>query len=105
IVSGGELRNETGSTISRVRGVFQPTERTVYSNQILPGRALKLGFSPREIQNRSVDLTWIGGDGREHKTTLGMPPIPPHLENQPLWVIYSVHPDGTATVRMQPAVE
>ena len=105
MVSGGELRNESGSTISEVRGVFQPTGRAVYSNQILPGRALKLGFGTREMQNDSVELTWVSGDGRACRAGLGMPPVPEHLGDRPVWVVYSVHADGTATVRMQPAVE
>ncbi len=105
MVSGGEVRNESGSTILQVRGVFRPTERTVYSNQILPGRALKLGFSPREMQNRSVELTWMSGEGRQCSATLGMPALPADLGDRPVWVVYSIHADGTATVRMAPAAE
>lgn len=102
LVGGGEIRNVTSGSVTQVQAVFQPTERTVSANRILPGRSLKLGFSPREMQADSVELTWVGGDGQPRSASLGVPANAGDFEQQPGWVVYSLLEDGTATVQMVP---
>ena len=86
-----------------MKAVHEPTQRTVFANQILPGNALKLGFSPREMQATHAVLSWQTTDGRNLTARVDAPSCPAELADKVTWVIYSIHSDGTASVRLTAA--
>jgi len=103
IVSGGEIRNLTDTTVHHVRIVLHPTQRLVYANSILAGRSFAIGFNPREMQAKYAELTWLTAKGRQCGAQLGAPSCPAELEGHPTWVVYSLNADGTATCAIEPA--
>lgn len=103
VVGGGEIFNDTPATIYDVRVVHEPTRRVVYASEILPGHAFKLGFSPRDLQAQSAELTWRTARGQDCAARLQLPPCPPELANEPVWVTYAIHSSTSATVELTAA--
>ena len=103
VVRGGEIRNATSSTIYDVRVVHQPTQRSVFTNQIPPGEVFMLAFSPRESNAKSADFTWRNARGQACATKLEIPAGPASSPEDPVWVIYTIRSNTNATVELVPA--
>jgi hypothetical protein len=103
MLRGGEIRNATQSAIRDVRATHEPTRRTVFASQILPGRAFELQFSPRELQSTHAELTWTDASGRACSARLAIPGCPSELADRPIRVVYTIQGNGTANVELAPA--
>jgi len=100
LVDGGEVRNMTSSAVYSVRAVFQPTRRSVFAQEMLPGRGLTLEFGPREMKADYADFTWRNSSGRECSAKVKSPSCPPELAHQTMWVVYSITGDDAVTVQL-----
>lgn len=102
LVDGGEVRNMTTSAIHSVRVVFQPTRRSAFVNEILPGRGLTLEFVTREMKADYADFTWRNSSGRECSARVDAPRCPADRAEETMWVVYSISADDTVTVKLVP---
>ncbi len=100
LIDGGEVRNETSAAVHNLRVVFQPTRRTAFAQEMMPGRALTLEFRAQEMKSDYADFTWLNANARECSARVDSPSCPAGLAQSTLWVVYSVTADDTVTVKL-----
>jgi hypothetical protein len=93
--------NATTKTITDVKVLHEPTNRSGQINMILPQTTLELGFSGKPMLARQAIVSWRDGAGVRREVALALPHDPAAVQEGRLMnLIYVIHSSGTATVRL-----
>lgn len=103
-INAGAIVNATGQTIEDVRLVHEPTKKVAATAYILAGQSMDVGFERGKMRATHATITWTDARGRKHLRNLILP-APSHDTDTPKKIIYTISPDGGASVQMISNVE
>lgn len=101
LLSGRAVRNRTGRELTEITVTHQPGGRTIYANDILPGREMALSFHEMEMQATSVNIRWTDPVLGPREKDLALDNLA--HDRGVKHIVYEIGPDGEVTVHFEPA--
>ena len=98
------VRNQTGTTISDVLVRHEPTNAIGRVSAILPQSELDLGFSRQPLKGKRGIVTWNAVRVGPMRVEVVLPRDRQGVaeSDRALTLVYTIRPDGTVTVHLEP---
>jgi len=95
------ILNQTGAEIRDVSVRHEPTNKIGSVSAILPGRMFNLGFPSHPMIAERAIVSWRSGNG-DLRTTEKTLPVADGHKNYNHVLVYTIHKNGTVTVKLEP---
>ena len=101
-ISRAVVYNETGSDISKVTVLHQPTLRSGGVSGIPAGTSLDIGFSKTPMLAERAEVKWSDRAGQQHNVKVLLPNNQVRIQETEMQLVYIIDRFGSVSVKLEP---